>query len=53
MNFSYFIDIDECTQNTHACSDTCTNTAGKYTCSCPAGKKLKADSITCEGILKG
>ena len=45
------IDINECTNGTHACysDDHCTNTNGSYTCSCPQGYKLGSDGHSCNG----
>ena len=45
-------DINECEKDAdNECysSDLCTNNRGGYTCTCPAGLKLKADGVTCEG----
>ena len=46
------IDIDECTDGTHACysDDHCTNTPGSYVCSCPQGYKIGLDGQTCNGM---
>lgn len=46
-----FIDIDECADSAaNGCYDNshCQNTAGSYTCSCPADFRLKGDGKTCE-----
>ena len=42
-----FIDIDECSNNSGGCSHTCTNIPGSFSCSCPPGYLLSADSRTC------
>ena len=33
--------------NKGGCSDTCNNTEGSFSCSCPTGKILGADEKTC------
>ena len=45
-------DIDECTNGTHNCSQTCTNTEGGFTCGCNSGYLLDSDDITCNGMGK-
>ena len=42
-----FLEIDECSQNTHTCDQNahCTNTAGSYACQCQTG--YKGDGQTC------
>ena len=44
-------DYDECSTNggRGPCKGSCTNTAGGYTCSCPAGKTLNSDGVSCDG----
>ncbi|CAG9856042.1 unnamed protein product [Phyllotreta striolata] len=45
------VDIDECQPETNPCSDICENTAGSYTCACPAGFRLNsADPHTCQDV---
>ena len=43
------VDIDECTNNTDNCTQTCTNTVGGFTCGCNEGYLLHDDGITCNG----
>ena len=45
----YFLDIDECAENSDNCHNAtvCTNTIGSFKCHCPAG--LSGDGITCIG----
>ena len=43
------LDIDECYEDTHNCTQTCTNTNGSYVCSCEPGYRLALDDHTCEG----
>lgn len=47
------IDINECTNGTHACysDDHCTNTPGSYTCSCPQGYEVGSDGHSCNGMM--
>ena len=46
------IDINECTNGTHACysDDHCNNTDGSYTCSCPQGYEVGSDGHSCNGM---
>ena len=46
----YILDVDECTKNTHGCSEkaNCTNTPGSYNCECQVG--YKGDAHNCSGI---
>ena len=45
-------DIDECSDGTHDCSQTCTNTIASYTCGCNTRYilVLGTDGITCIGM---
>lgn len=50
----YFLDNDECTDQTDACDDNaaCTNTDGSYTCACNAGftdDSSATDGTSCAG----
>ena len=46
------IEIDECSEGTAGCAQTCTNTPGSYTCSCRSGFMISRDSHGCDGIHK-
>ena len=51
MRVIYFnVDIDECTNNTDNCNQTCTNTEGSFTCGCSDGYVLNSDGISCNGM---
>lgn len=43
-------DNDECTLNTHQCSQLCNNTIGSYVCNCYVGYLLMNDGLACNGI---
>ena len=49
-HFSIDPDIDECINNTHNCTQTCTNTVGGFTCGCNDGYVLNVDGTTCDGM---
>ena len=42
-------DNNECAVDNGGCDKNCTNTAGSFECSCPAGYNLLSDGKTCEG----
>ena len=44
------LDINECLTDNGGCTQTCSNTAGSYKCSCKNGYKLSNDSHTCTGM---
>ena len=46
------LDIDECSDGTHNCTQTCTNTVGSFTCGCSSGYELDVDGTTCNGMYK-
>ena len=46
------LDIDECIDGTHDCSQTCTNLIGSFICGCNYGYILDDDGFTCHGIPK-
>ena len=46
---NYYIDIDECQENTHSCQHICINTNGSYVCDCNEGYELNSDGLTCKG----
>ena len=43
----YIIDINECSNNNGGCSSNCTDTAGSFYCSCPAGSYLTPSKLNC------
>ncbi|KAK3103588.1 hypothetical protein FSP39_020372 [Pinctada imbricata] len=43
-------DLDECQEVPPRCSQTCTNIAFGFECSCNAGYNLDADTVTCNDI---
>ena len=45
----FFLDIDECTDETDKCVHLCTNTPGSYLCTCDSGYQLEADGFSCQG----
>ena len=42
-------DIDECTENTDGCQQTCINKDGSIQCSCRDGFRLGSDRQSCIG----
>ena len=44
------LDIDECTEGTSGCAQTCTNIVGSYSCSCNAGYRLASNRHSCNDI---
>lgn len=42
------IDVDECLNRNHNCTDFCVNTEGSYECKCSSGLVLSSDGQTCE-----
>ena len=51
VSMSYYLDIDECRDGSHACQEnaTCINTAGHYNCSCKPG--FTGDGRMCLGNM--
>ena len=49
---SFHPDIDECSDEGHNCSQTCTNTEGSFTCGCNSGYELDVDGTSCNGMYK-
>ena len=47
-----YLDIDECSDGTDDCSQTCTNTDGSFTCECNSGYLLDVDGTSCNGMCK-
>ena len=50
MYIIFDTDIDECSEDTDNCSQTCTNTDGNFTCGCINGYLLDTDGTTCKGM---
>lgn len=44
------IDINECTEGSDGCAQTCSNQVGSYTCSCLSGYRLASDRRGCADI---
>ena len=42
-------DIDECSNETDYCSQTCINTEGNFICGCNSGFLLDIDGTACNG----
>ena len=49
---SNHLDIDECSDGTDDCTQTCTNTIGSFTCGCYSGYLLDTDGFSCNGEHK-
>ncbi|XP_071954227.1 uncharacterized protein [Antedon mediterranea] len=49
-NTTHCLNVNECTNTTHMCSDVCIDTDGSYNCSCGDGYALSADLRNCEDI---
>ena len=45
----YYLDIDECSEDSDGCAQNCANTVGSYTCSCNTGYNLASDGRSCTG----
>ena len=45
-----FSDIDECSDGTDDCSETCINTVGSFACGCNSGYVLDDDGVICNGM---
>ena len=43
------IDIDECSNGSHNCSDKCVNEIGSFHCECSPGELLSDDRASCKG----
>ena len=49
VDCAIIIDINECADGTHRCSQACRNNIGSYTCLCNQGYLLTSDNRTCRG----
>ena len=47
--YTFFSDIDECTESVDDCTQLCTNTPGGFNCSCSHTYTLSDDGRTCIG----
>lgn len=45
-----YLDINECTEGTHHCDQTCTNSIGSYSCSCGSSYRLATNGLSCTDI---
>ena len=45
-----YVDIDECSDNTAGCEQTCINTPGSFSCECDVGYSLLPNGRSCEGM---
>ena len=49
LNFSH-LDIDECAEGIHSCTQICMNVVGSYSCSCEPGYRLENNGYACTDI---
>ena len=45
----FLVDIDECSDGTSGCEQTCMNTPGSYVCGCNVGYSLLPNGKACTG----
>ena len=50
LTICFITDINECSTDTHLCTQNCTNTNGSYTCDCKSGYQLHEDGFQCDGM---
>lgn len=50
--FEFVVDIQECSDGTHSCSQICNNTEGSYHCLCFDGYQLSEDGFMCTSTLR-
>lgn len=46
----FLIDIKECSEGLHNCTQRCEEFEGGFSCACFEGYKLENDSVSCKGI---
>ena len=51
LTYTIFVDVNECSDQTHDCSQLCNNSIGNFTCYCTEGYNLDIDGKTCNGKL--
>ena len=50
LNLHYFLlDIMECKDGLHNCSQICIELQGEYSCACYSGYELQEDGASCKG----
>ena len=45
------IDIKECSEDLHNCTQRCDELIGSFSCACFEGYMLENDSVSCKGIV--
>ena len=53
-HFKFFVislDIMECKDGLHNCSQICIELQGEFSCACYGGYELLDDGVSCKGIL--
>ena len=50
MKFYLSSDINECSENTHDCDQTCVNVPGTFVCGCNSGYRLHSNEKLCIGM---
>ena len=45
----FYVDVDECVEESDRCAHNCQNTEGSYTCNCSEGFLLDNDGYSCIG----
>ena len=51
MNWSLYLDTNECATNKGGCNQTCVNEIGSFHCECDTGYTLNADGLGCTGKI--
>ena len=49
MTRNFYVDVDECMEDSDRCVHNCQNTEGSYTCNCSEGFLLGNDGYSCIG----